>query len=467
MSQRFLASFRRSLRARLLLGTLFGMCVALIIAGFVLTNYFSRFATKQFQTSMQIHLDRLTANFELNSEGKPILSSPMSDPRFTQPFSGLYWQINDDRQIALARSRSLWDEVINVPRDAMSKDATNPSTLHIHQAPGPDKSKLMVLERNIKLEGYPNQVWQLIIAASTDELEHSIDDWTRRLIFFLSLLFLTLTLAAIAQVLISLAPLRTLQKALENLRGGPLRRLEGSFPQEVQPLIDDFNKVLDHSVQVVERARAQTGDLAHSLKTPLAVLTNAASRSHQTVTDHEELARLVKEQVSMMQRHIDWRLQRARTAATAGMPVSRTPVQQKIEQLIRVMKRVHADRELTFGLNCSPEDLVFNGEGQDFQEMLGNVLDNASKWAQSQVHVDATGDVAKIGRQLVIMIDDDGPGLEQNQYDKVLQRGIRVDEMTPGTGLGLAIVKELVDLYDGEITLAHSPLGGLRVILSF
>ena len=458
MSKHILSTLRLSLRARLLAGTLLGMCLALIIAGFVLTNSFSRFATKQFQSSMQIHLDRLTANFEVDQQGKPVLTSPMSDPRFTQPLSGLYWQINHGNQIGLIRSRSLWDDVIQVPKDAYTGSMESGS-LHIHTTKGPDNTRLMVLERNIRLEEHPDQVWQLIIASGTKELEHSIDEWTHRLVFFLSILFLTLSLAALAQVIIGLAPLRTLQKALGKLHAGPLRRLEGNFPQEVQPLIDDFNQVLDHSVQVVERARAQTGDLAHSLKTPLAVLNNAASQPHNSGDD---LPRLVKEQVSMMQRHIDWRLQRARTAATSGMPASETLVRPHLEQLIRVMQRVHADRELTFRLQCQSDDLTFRGESQDLQEILGNLLDNASKWAKSTIDVSTS----RQGSELVITIDDDGPGLVQEQYDRVLQRGIRIDEKTPGTGLGLAIVQELVDLYDGQLSLAASPLGGLRVILT-
>ncbi len=468
-----LATLKRSLRARLLLGTLLGMCAALILAGFVLSNFFSRYATKQFQASLQIQLDQLAASFEVDAEGKPVLTSPMTDPRFTQPLSGLYWQINDARQKGLARSRSLWDDILEVPRDGIQKtDGTELASsaepvLHLHSITGPGNTRLLVLERNIRIQEHPNQAWQLIIASSTSELEHSIQEWTRRLILFLTLLFVVLTAAALAQVLMSLAPLRTLQKALAKLRGTPLTRLEGNFPQEVQPLIDDFNNVLDHSVRVVERARAQTGDLAHALKTPLAVLNNAATRSasaadHATTSD-SELARIVKEQVAMMQRHIDWRLQRARTAATTGMPGGMTPVKATLEQLLRVMARLHAERHLSFDLVCTPEDLSFSGEAQDFQEMLGNVLDNASKWARSRILVHA----AHVAERLVITIDDDGPGLNSVQYDNVLQRGIRADEKMPGSGLGLAIVKELAELYAGELSLSASPLGGLRVILSF
>lgn len=469
----FLATLKRSLRARLLVGTLLGMCAALVLAGFVLTNFFSSYATKQFQASLQIHLDQLAAIFEVNAEGKPVLTSSMTDPRFTQPLSGLYWQINDARQNGLARSRSLWDDVLEVPRDAMQKidqtelvTSSEPS-LHLHSITGPDNTRLLVLERNIRIEDHPNQAWQLIVAASTSELEHSIQEWTRRLILFLTMLFLVLTCAALAQVIISLAPLRTLQKALAKIRGTPLTRLEGNFPQEVQPLIDDFNNVLDHSVQVVERARAQTGDLAHALKTPLAVLNNAAARgaraTDQSTNPSSELARVVQEQVAMMQRHIDWRLQRARTAATTGMPGSNTPIKSTIEPLLRVMARIHAERHLSFELICAPEDLSFSGEAQDFQEMLGNVLDNASKWAKSRIVVHAT----QTAERLVITVDDDGPGLNSAQYENVLQRGMRADEKMPGSGLGLAIVKELVELYSGQLALSASPLGGLRVILNF
>lgn len=465
MNKRLFSALRLSLRARLFAGTLLGMTVALVTAGYVLTGFFSRYATKEFENSIQIQLNQLTANFEVDAEGKPVLTRQMSDPRFAQPLSGLYWQINDAKQIGVARSRSLWDDVIEVPRDAISKDQTGkPSTagggLHIHRAVGPSKTLILVVERNLKLQDHPNEAWQLLVAADTHELEHSIREWTRQLVVFLVILFLTLTFAALAQVIIGLAPLRSLQKALAKLHSAPLKRLEGNFPQEVQPLINDFNTVLDHSVQVVNRARAQTGDLAHSLKTPLAVLSNAASSTH--ASGHDDLARLVKEQTAIMQRHIDWRLQRARTAATAGMPNTTTLVQPSLEQLIRVMQRVHADQNLIFKLDCSSPNLTFKGENQDFQEMMGNILDNASKWAKSQVQVTTTTNE----QQIQITVDDDGPGLKPDQYDKVLLRGIRIDEVTPGTGLGLAIVKELVELYDGRINLAASPSGGLRVILT-
>lgn len=452
------AAFRRSLQVRLLFGTLLGICLALILAAVVLTSFFRSYATKQFQSSMQIHLNQLMASLELDAQGQPILVAPLSDPRFTQPLSGLYWQINAKNKTGLLRSRSLWDDVITLPDDAMSD-----SPLHFHKTAGPGGLALEVIERQIRMENYPDQSLRLLVAGSTTELEHSISDWTHRLILFFSILFITLTFVTIAQVMISLAPLRSLQKVLGMLRAGSLSRLKGDFPQEVQPLIDDFNSVLDHSAAVVARARAQTGDLAHALKTPLAVLTNAAARSYDKPDSSDELARLVREQVNTMQRHIDWRLQRARTAATSGMPLASTPIKPLLEQLLRVMKRVHADRALHYSSLCEPETLSFSGEAQDFQEMIGNLLDNASKWASAEVRVQA---LLRNG-QLLITIDDDGPGLDSDQHGEVLQRGVRADEKTPGSGLGLAIVKDLVDLYDGHIDLAQSPQGGLRVILRF
>lgn len=470
---------KHSLRVRLLLGTLLGIMVVLVMTGFVLTHFFMRYATQQLQTSMLIHLNQLSASFEVNHLGQPVLLSPMSDPKFSQPLSGMYWQVNSKNQPGIARSRSLWDSVLALPRDSdvgphaerantgltqrIDNVVNNDANLHVYQALGPNGAPALILERNIRLPEHPDEVWQLMIASNTNELEHSIQEWTERLIFFLSLLFVTLAIVAVGQVLISLAPLRTLQNALGKLPRNRLSRLEGNFPQEVQPLIDDFNKVLDHSTQVVVRARAQTGDLAHALNTPLAVLSIAATRS-LTLHNHESaLAQLVQEQVSVMQRHIDWRLRRARTGATAGMPSNSCPVQDSIEQIVRVMEHIHAAQQLKFSTQCTPENLVFWGELQDFQEILGNLLDNAAKWAAARVEVRAT----QHKDQLTVTIDDDGPGLSAEQYTEVLQRGVRMDEQVPGTGLGLAIVKELVDLYEGTLTLSHSPLGGLRVAIRF
>ena len=453
-----ISSLRRSLRVRLLLGTLLWITIALVTAGFVLTSYFREYAASQFEKAAQIHLDQLAASFDLNAQGVPVLRTPMTDPRFLRPLSGLYWQVNDASGTDLMRSRSLWDNVLAVPGDQLAN-----GELHVHAIRGSGGEDLMVVERTVHIADRPGQHWRLVVAADVHELNHTVGDWTKRLILFLLLLFVSLASAAVAQVLIGLAPLRALQTALKRLSGGPLRRLEGDFPQEVQPLINDFNSVLDHSVRVVKRARTEAGDIAHAIKTPLAVMANAAEHDRNASGPTGELAGLVADQVSTLQKQVEWRLRRARAAATTEAPSISTPIEPVVTQLVRVMERIHVERGLRFDVRITPEDLCFRGEAQDLQEILGNLMDNACKWAKLLVCVH----VSVVERKLTIMVDDDGPGLNPDQREAVMQRGIRLDEQVPGSGLGLAIAKDLVSLYEGQITLSESPLGGLSAIVKF
>ena len=241
-----LVLLKSSLRLRLMLGTLLWISIALIAASFVLTGYFKDYASKQFQASLQVHLDQLTTSFNVDTQGVPNLYQSLSDPRFNQPLSGLYWQINTQDGVAALRSRSLWDDIINLP--PYDLNLTGIRTLTVTD---PEVQTVQLLVRTITLEDQPNQKWILIVAGSTKELEHTLSDWSMRLTFFLIFLFVSLSIAAISQVMLSLSPLRSLQKSMENLRTSPMSRLKGTFPQEVQPLIDDFNLALDQNEQVI------------------------------------------------------------------------------------------------------------------------------------------------------------------------------------------------------------------------
>jgi len=270
-------------------------------------------------------------------------------------------------------------------------------------------------------------------------------------------------LAALAQVAVGLSPLRAMQRALADVHEGRTPRLQGRFPTEVQPLIDDFNDVLDRNTEVVTRARTQAGNLAHALKTPLSVLDQAADG---TLAAHDsELARLVKEQVGLSRRHIDWHLARARVAATQRLPGQRTAVGPVLAGLVRVMERVHAERGIAITMQADGEPLFFAGEEQDLQEMLGNLLDNACKWARSNVTVQAEPVIGSAPPQMQIHIEDDGPGIDAENLALVGARGVRLDESVPGTGLGLAIVQDLVGLYGGSLTLQPAASGGLNATL--
>jgi len=262
----------------------------------------------------------------------------------------------------------------------------------------------------------------------------------------------------LVQVWRSLAPFGELRGRLGAVRDGADKQIGGQYPTEIQPLVNDLNALLDHREQMVTRAIAKAGDLAHGLKTPLAVLAHEAERAE--AAGQHDLAASIGHEVERMRRQIDYHLAQARAAASGAAPGARCAVQESAEALSRTLRQLHADRGLCIGFTA-PADCVARAEREDLDEMLGNLLDNACKWAKTKVALDAS----RHDRRIVITVDDDGPGLAAAMREKVLQRGVRADEAAPGSGLGLAIVRDLAELYGGSIALDASPLGGLRARL--
>ena len=260
-----------------------------------------------------------------------------------------------------------------------------------------------------------------------------------------------------------LSPLERLRGRLVSVRAGTEARITGSYPSEVQPLVDDLNALLEHRDEAVRRAVAKAGDLAHGLKTPLAVLTQEAERAR--AAGQPELAASLFEQVLRMRRQIDYHLAHARAAASGATLGASSRVQDSVDGLVRTMQRLYASRNLDVRVEVDPV-LVVQVQREDVDEMLGNLLDNACKWARTRIAVTADAPVgAGFSRPVAITIDDDGPGVPEDMRQSVMQRGVRADEAAPGSGLGLAIVRDLAALYGGEIALGQSPLGGLRVVL--
>lgn len=257
----------------------------------------------------------------------------------------------------------------------------------------------------------------------------------------------------------ALAPFESLRAGLSSLRDGRGTRIEGDHPAEVQPLVDDLNALLEERERAVGRALATAGDLAHGLKTPLAVLAQEAEEAG--AAGHRELAATLRQLVERMQRQVDHHLARARATATAGAaPGLRCAVLPCVEGLVRTMRRLHAGRDLAIDVEVPPAHEI-RGRREDLDEMLGNLLDNACKWARTRVAVSSSLDDAR----LFISVDDDGPGLDPSLRAQVLRRGVRADEQVGGSGLGLAIVSDLAELYGGSVTLETSPLGGTRARL--
>ena len=476
----------RSLRVRLLSATLVALVVALVLAGLLLAGLFREQVQRQFEAQLVAQLDQVTARFDLDADGRPVVDAAgLSDPRWTRPYSGLYWQLDrladgQPPQRGLLRSRSLWDSLVTLPSDPLAAGRH-----HVHEAPGPGGQLLLVVERPLRTgdgisQGTTAGAWRLLVAGDLHDTQAAVARFNRVLAASLAVLGGLLALAAWAQVAVGLAPLRGLQRALAAVHEGERSRLEGRFPGEVQPLVDDFNTVLDSQAQGLARARTQAGNLAHAVKTPLAVLRQAAADAGQRPEAAAALPALVAEQVAQAQRQVDWHLARARAAAAQGQPGLRCDVAPVLHGLVRVLDKVHASRAIDLQLGPVPAGLAFAGEAQDLQELLGNLLDNACQWARHsvQVTVEEAGRVASAlpaapvappgtrpAPRLRITVDDDGPGIPPELRDRVLARGARLDESVPGSGLGLAIVADLVALYGGHLGLDAAPSGGLRAVV--
>jgi signal transduction histidine kinase len=273
-----------------------------------------------------------------------------------------------------------------------------------------------------------------------------------------TLFALACMVAGLVQVRSGLSSVNRLRTRLGAVRTGRDRRVEGSYPAEVQPLVDDLNALLEHRERTVKRAVTKAGDLAHGLKTPLALLAQEADRAHAAC--HHELAAAIAQHVDRMRRQMDYHLAQARAAASGATPGARCSVSTSADGLSRTLQRLYANRGLTIAAHIDTGHDV-RAQREDVDEMLGNLLDNACKWASSRVSISSS----RHDSAVLITVDDDGPGIPAAMHEAVLQRGVRADEAAPGSGLGLAIVRDLAEVYGGSIALSASPIGGLRATL--
>ncbi len=434
-----------SIARRLVLGAGLWIAVALSAGGFVLAGLFQDHVERSFDARLAAFLDALIAVAELNDEGVLILTRPQGEPRFRQPYSGWYWQIVAGDGTPTT-SRSLWDQTLAL------RTGRAGGALDRYRVSGPQDQALHVLQRHVTLG---NAEFDFAVAVDTAEFEAEIGPFNVTLGWSLGVLWVGLVGAVLLQVRFGLRPLRRMHAALAEIRAGRASRLEGAYPAEIGPLAQELNALLAQNAAVVERARTQVGNLAHALKTPLTLLNNEAG------TAEGRLPELVRQQVRAMGRWVDHYLARARTAASTGILGARTPVAPVVADLARTVRRIHSQRGLTVNVRCASE-ATFRGDLQDLEEMLGNLMDNACKWAASTVGV---GIEAGDG-QVRVVVEDDGPGLPAGRRDEALMRGGRLDEADDGSGLGLAIVRDIAELYGGGLELGESPLGGLEARLT-
>jgi len=427
-----------SLRTRLLVAGGLGLVLVSALATWWLGAMFERSARSAMDERLGNDLIAVLALAESDANGQLHWRDTLADERYRRVFSGDYWQVLDAQGRPLGQSRSLWDDALAAPT------ALHPGPAQAFDASGPLKQSLRVLAQQVTL---PRAASPVIVMVATDRspLDAQVASFRQRTALALAVLIALWFGVLVTQVHYGLRPLAELGRIAGQVRNGEnVRFPQQGLVKEVAPLAGQLNALLDHHQRMVLRARRSAEDLAHALKTPLTVLTTEAEGdgSHWRQTLRSESAR--------MQASID----RYLAAGLGADSQQRIPLAPVVSALCGLMQRVHAARELRF--TCDNNDAsVFAGAREDLEEMLGNLLDNAGKWAAQAVRVE----VAALEGQLRITVSDDGPGLPAEQLERVLERGVRLDERASGSGLGLAIVADIAESYGGTLVLANGAPG--------
>jgi signal transduction histidine kinase len=439
-----------SFRARFLCGVAAVSLIALLGTGLTLSHLFRQEIERQVDTRLSAHLDRLALVLE-SRDGKPALSRPLLEPRFTVPYSGLYWQIDGSGERPL-RSRSLWDQSLPTPETTLA-----PGDRGRREVSGPDGATVLTLEEVLVIEGSPAPL-HLSVAIVASEIEAPVARFQWLLAVAFAVLMSVLLVGSAIAAWVGIRPLDRLRVGLNRIHAREISRLGGGFPSELRPLIHDLNELLEDREQSIKRARTQAGNLAHALKTPLSVIANEAAAADRAGASGQ--AEILRDAVDAMERNIHHQLARSRAAAAARDTANSAAVAPVVQRLAQAMPILHQGS----AINCSvsiPEQARVRIDAEDLTEILGNLMDNAFGWAESRVEISGRDDMDTY----IIIVDDDGPGLSKEQAERVVRRGERLDETRPGTGLGLSIVAELLELFDGALELDRSEIGGTRAIV--
>lgn len=445
-----------SLSLRLFVIALIWSLTVLVVGGLLLAQLYRGSVERAFDARLHVYLKQLVAVAAAATEENEVLPGSFGEPRFEVPLSGWYWQI---RTIGTERrpivSPSLWDQVLPVVSDQGVGQTRGFVTEGYIDGPG--GQRLRIVERRVDFG--PDAVFAMSVAAESSEIESEVSAFVRTLVIALFVLGFGIFLATLAQVRYGLLPLKRISSGLIAVRAGRAARLEGRFPTEIRPLVEELNALISANQEIVERARTHTGNLAHALKTPLAVIANEV-RSGEPVSGTK-----INEQTLIMREQIQRHLERARAAARIAVTDAVCEVEPVVDALLRAMRHIHADKGVRF-TSTIPRELTFRGESQDLEEMLGNLVDNAGKWATAQVRIEGQMDrIDPLRPMIILTVEDDGQGMTATQREAALRRGQRLDETKPGSGLGLSIVTELATTYGGRLSLSTASTGGLRADL--
>lgn len=441
-----------SLRLRLIAGGIVAILIALSIAGFGLVVLFQRHVTRTLTDDLEIHLRQLIAGIDVDPQGELTITRPPADPRFADPLSGLYWQVSGAGG-QLLRSRSLWDMTLKLPADTLTH-----GDMHMHEVPGPGATRLLVAERSIVLSsGGAKSTARIAVATDLGRVTAATTAFGKDLAVALGVLGLVLAIATSVQVGLGLRPLDSLRRGVADIRAGRRRDLPASVPAEVQPLVEEVNALLEAQAGEIERSRGRAADLAHGLKTPLAALAADVVRLRESGQD--AVANDIEAIGDAMSRHVDRELARARVRGRARShgDVS-TALAPLVHSLVATVARTPAAQQLSFDIDIDA-GVAAPFDRTDLAEVLGNLIENASRHARARVRISADA-----GERSAIHVEDDGAGIADNEMAKVMQRGVRLDERG-GAGLGLSIVQDVLAAYQWRLTLSRSPLGGLKASL--
>jgi signal transduction histidine kinase len=447
-----------SLASRLIATSAAWLLLVLPLAGFLIYRLYKDDVQSSYDGSLEKLVNAIALD-SMNAAGtEPVVPNNRYEPLFEETNSGWYWQIknlNDESARTLVSASLTTNKLILPSKLKIKADAGGNRWLN---ADGPNNQRVRMVEI-IDTIGHTasGAKYSIIVAGPLDWLESKLQTFLNRLAAALGLTGLGLVSATLFQVRFGLMPLQQIEHGLANIRSGKASKLDGELPAEIEPLQYELNQLVVSNQEIIDRARTQVGNLAHALKTPLAVITNEAR------DDKSAFAQKVAGQAEIMRDQINYYLDRARVAAGAGVIGRMTDVQPVAEALVRALERINRDKGIRIALTCPP-GAKFQGEKQDLEEMVGNVLDNACKWAKRDVSliIEIRPGESKTKR-LLITIEDDGPGLDPEQRQKIGKRGLRLDETKPGTGLGLSIVTDLVQSYRGTLTLGAAKKGGLSV----
>jgi signal transduction histidine kinase len=453
-----------SLATRLFVSATAWVVVILLITGIVLSSVYRAASERAFDRRLNLYLRTLVADVATPDDPPDHQMQSLGEPLFELPLSGWYWQVTrtDGDKPDLRASRSLWDK--KLPKLEEQGNELTAAGIRIGYVDGPEGQTLRMVERPVDLGA--DGKFLVMVAGDASE----IFEETRAFDYYLggtfAALSIVLVLTTIFQVRFGLAPLKRISDSIADIRSGRAERLEGEFPVEIAPLARETNALIDANREIVERARTHVGNLAHAIKTPLSVIVNEAS-----ARSGDAFAEKVLEQTDVMRDQVAHHLERARIAARLTIIGTVTEVTPVIEALRRTMEKIHRDRGIVIEVEADVA-AKFRGERQDIEEMVGNLVDNACKWAEQRVFIEVLaergatrGGGMEGGSTLRIIVDDDGRGLSPDERATVSRRGARLDESKPGSGLGLSIVVDLAALYGGSLTLGTAPIGGLRAEL--